>query len=237
MTRTTSAKTTEITTESTENSGAKSVFDTLFHLDVNDHVEKKDTGKVTLSYLSWAWAWAEVKKRYEDASYVIIKDENGLPYFSDPRTGIMVYTRVTIDGITHEMWLPVMDSANNAMKFEPYDIQTRFGTKSVAAATMFDVNKTIMRCLVKNLAMFGLGLYIYAGEDLPEESEGDRETIAATAREIDALVRSATKDMTPVQKRTFANEKIIPILGTVDYKSCRDVKKMSALLDSLKKSA
>lgn len=214
--------------------GEKSVFNTLFYLDVGDHVEKKDTGRVTLSYLSWAWAWAEVKKHFEDATYEIVKDENGLPYFGDPRTGIMVYTRVTIGGITHEMWLPVMDSTNNAMKFEPYEIQTRYGTKSIAAATMFDINKTIMRCLVKNLAMFGLGLYIYAGEDLPEESETDREVIANTAREIDTLVRAATKDMTPAEKRTFATEKIIPKLGTVDYKSCRDIKKMKDLLESLK---
>lgn len=218
----------------TANNGDKSVFETLFYLDVNDHVEKKDTGKVTLSYLSWAWAWAEIKKRYEDAQYEIVKDEHGLPYFADPAVGIMVYTRVTINGITHEMWLPVMDGSNNAMKFEPYEIQTRFGTKTIAAATMFDVNKTIMRCLTKNLAMFGLGLYIYAGEDLPEESETDRELIAATAREIDAIVRSATKDMTAAQKRAYASEKIIPKLGTVDYKSCRDIKKMKDLLDSLK---
>lgn len=228
MTKTSEKEVTNVT------NGEKSVFDTLFYLDVNDHVEKKDTGRVTLSYLSWAWAWAEVKKHFEDATYEIVKDENGLPYFGDPRTGIMVYTRVTIGGITHEMWLPVMDSTNNAMKFEPYEIQTRYGTKSIAAATMFDVNKTIMRCLVKNLAMFGLGLYIYAGEDLPEESDTDREVIANTAREIDTLVRAVTKDMTPAEKRAFAAEKIIPKLGTVDYKSCRDIKKMKDLLESLK---
>ena len=217
-----------------KSNGDQSVFDTLFYLDVNPHVEKKETGRTTLSYLSWAWAWAEVKKRFEDAKYEIVKDANGLPSFADPRTGIMVYTRVTINGITHEMWLPVMDSANNAMKFEPYDITTRFGTKSVAAATMFDVNKTIMRCLVKNLAMFGLGLYIYAGEDLPEESETDKTAIANVVRELDGLIRSQTKDMTSAQKRVYASEKIIPKLGTVDYKSCRDLKKMTELLESLK---
>ncbi len=214
--------------------GEASVFDTLFYLDVNPHVEKKETGRTTLSYLSWAWAWAEVKKRYEDAKYEIVKDANGLPYFGDPRTGIMVYTRVTINGITHEMWLPVMDGANNAMKFEPYEITTRYGTKSVAAATMFDVNKTIMRCLVKNLAMFGLGLYIYAGEDLPEESETDKTAIANIVRELDGVIRSQTKDMNSAQKRAYASEKIIPKLGTIDYKSCRDLKKLTELMESLK---
>ena len=79
-----------------------------------------------------------------------------------------MFTKVTINGITKEMWLPVMDSKNKAMKKEPYTYTTKYGEKTVESATMFEINKTIMRCLVKNLAMFGLGLYIYAGEDLPE---------------------------------------------------------------------
>lgn len=155
------------------------VFETLFHLDVNSRVEKKKTGNTQLSYLSWAWAWAEVKKRYPEAAYKILKFENNLPYVYDPNTGYMVFTEVTIGDVTHEMWLPVMDGANNAMKAESYEYQVikwtngkrdGFTTKSVDPATMFDINKTIMRCLVKNLAMFGLGLYIYSGEDLPEEA-------------------------------------------------------------------
>lgn len=81
----------------------------------------------------------------------------------------MVFTSVTIEDLTHTMWLPVMDSANKAMQSKPYNYDTRFKKDiPVEAATMFDINKTIMRCLVKNLAMFGLGLYIYSGEDLPE---------------------------------------------------------------------
>ncbi len=81
----------------------------------------------------------------------------------------MVYTSVTAGGLTYEMWLPVMDGANKAMKAVDYTYKTRFGEKTCEAMTMFDVNKTVMRCLVKNLAMFGLGLYIYAGEDLPQD--------------------------------------------------------------------
>ncbi len=87
----------------------------------------------------------------------------------------MVFTKVTIEGLTHEMWLPVMDGANKAMKAKQYTYKTKYAEKTVEPATMFDINKTIMRCLVKNLAMFGLGLYIYAGEDLPEESEEQKE--------------------------------------------------------------
>lgn len=148
------------------------VFNTLNAVNVNDHTEKKKTGNVELTYLSWAYAWAEVKKLYPEAKYEIEKF-NGLPYVYDTLTGYMVYTTVTIEGVTHEMWLPVMDGANKAMKSEPYEYTTGYGqyqkTKVCEAATMFDINKTIMRCLVKNLAMFGLGLYIYAGEDLPED--------------------------------------------------------------------
>ena len=146
------------------------VFKTLNEVNVNDKTERKDN----LTYLSWAWAWAEVKKRYPGATYEIVKF-NGLPYAFDPLTGYMVYTTVTIEGQTHEMWLPVMDSNNKAMKAEPYTIKTKYKEIEVKAATMFDVNKTIMRCLTKNLAMFGLGLYIYAGEDLPEKEAEERE--------------------------------------------------------------
>ena len=95
----------------------------------------------------------------------------------DPELGIMCYTTVTIEGQTHEMWLPVMNGANKAMrrvpyKYTVYNSYTKTSEeKTVERATMFDVNKTIMRCLVKNLAMFGLGLYIYAGEDLPEDEQ------------------------------------------------------------------
>lgn len=150
-------------------------FEVLNDLNINGHTEKKNVSGKDLTYLSWPWAWAEVKKRYPEAHYTIWKNADGLPYTEDPMTGYMVYTSVTIDGNTHEMWLPVMDGANRAMKRMPYKYTTKYGEKSVEAATMMDINKTIMRCLVKNLAMFGLGLYIYAGEDLPE-TEKDQET-------------------------------------------------------------
>lgn len=146
--------------------GNKSVFETLFEINVNEHIEKKKD----LTYLSWTYAWAEVKKKYPSANYKIhLFGEKQLPYIFDEGVGYMVFTSVTIGGLTHTMWLPVMDSANKAMKSKSYTYDTKFKKDIlVEPATMFDVNKTIMRCLVKNLAMFGLGLYIYAGEDLPE---------------------------------------------------------------------
>lgn len=137
-------------------------FEKLLSLNVNDKVEKKNG----LSYLSWSYAWDYFMKEYPDATYEIVKFD-GKPYYAD-NSGAMCYTKVTANGLTHEMWLPIMDGANKAMKSEAYEYNTKYGKKSVEAFTMFDVNKTIMRCLVKNLAMFGLGLYIYSGEDLPE---------------------------------------------------------------------
>ena len=140
-------------------------FQELYSLNVNEHVEQKQG----LSYLSWAYAWAEFKKIYPDATYEVKKDESGRCYFGDEQIGYMVYTSVTAGGLTYEMWLPVMDNNNKAMKLNAYTYSTRGGEKSVEAVSMFDINKAVMRCLVKNLAMFGLGLYIYAGEDLPED--------------------------------------------------------------------
>jgi Protein of unknown function (DUF1071) len=134
------------------------VFERLSSINVNDHVEKKDN----LTYLSWAWAWSVTKKECPDASYQI------LPTDYDEDLGFMCHTSVTIEGQTLEMWLPVMDGKNKSMKKKPYTYSTKYGEKQVDAATTFDINKTLMRCLVKNLAMFGLGIYIYAGEDLPE---------------------------------------------------------------------
>ena len=157
---------------------SKSVFETLSSINVNDKVEKKDK----LTYLPWAWAWAEVKKAYPSATYGIYKHpETGHPYIEDKNLGYMCSTYVTIEGETLEMWLPVMNGANKAMKSESYSFQTRYGDKQVDAATMFDINKTIMRCLVKNLAMFGLGHYIYAGDDLPESTESTTTTTKKAA--------------------------------------------------------
>ncbi len=150
------------------------MFDALYSLDLSDKLEKRENDK--LSYLSWANAWAEFKRAYPNAEYRIIKDPTtNLPYFNDPNTGLIVYTEVTADNQTYEMWLPVMDAKNKAMKEQPYTYQVydsykkTYVEKTVQAATMFDINKAIMRCLVKNLAMFGLGLYVYAGEDLHNE--------------------------------------------------------------------
>ena len=122
-------------------------FEDVYAINVNDKTEKKGN----LTYLSWAPAWAEFKKIYPDASYKI-NEFDGTFCSGNEKMGYMVQTQVTAGERTHEMWLPVMDMRNN----------------TILQPKMTEINKSIMRCLTKNLAMFGLGLYIYAGEDLPE---------------------------------------------------------------------
>jgi len=180
-----------------------SVFEALNQINVNDRTEDKNG----LTYLSWAWAWAEVKKVYPDATYNIKKfGDAQLPYVYDENTGYMVFTDVTIEGQTHEMWLCVMDGANKAMKNAPYTYKVKNYEKTVEAATMFDINKTLMRCLVKNLAMFGLGLYIYAGEDLPEEIKPE----PIVCEECGVVIKGVkTKDsvLTPQEIKQRSEEK------------------------------
>jgi hypothetical protein len=165
----------------------KTVFERLSAINVNEHVEKKDN----LTYLSWAWAWSEVKKACPDASYKIGATEY------DEVLGFMCHTTVTIEGETLEMWLPVMDGKNKSMKKYPYEYNTKYGAKLVDAATTFDINKTIMRCLVKNLAMFGLGIYIYAGEDLPE---------VESAQIVVSTTVAPTTNTAPVKQAVKTNE-------------------------------
>lgn len=136
-------------------------FEEVLNINVNDKTEKKGV----LKYLSWSWAWAEFKKVYPEATYKI-KDYDGLYCTGNEKIGYMVSTSVTAGGLTYDMWLPVMDMRNKTI-FQP---------------NVFEINKTIMRCFTKNLAMFGLGLYIYAGEDLPEEEQSSPQSAKQAAK-------------------------------------------------------
>lgn len=185
---------TEIKSKQTEEQ--KDKFQQLYSLNLNDKVENKNG----LTYLSWANAWAAFKAVYPNATYRIIKNPaTNLPFFMDDNLGIMVYTEITADHQTYEMWLPVMDASNKAMKLEAYTYQVwdktnrKYVDRKVEAATMFDINKTVMRCLVKNLAMFGLGLYIFAGEDMPDQ-------VIDNATTAQAQVKEAPKPRTRTRK-------------------------------------
>ena len=131
-------------------------FNTLNDINVNGKTEQKNG----LTYLSWAWAWGEVKKLFPDATYTIYENKDGWNYHTDGRT-CWVKTGVTVNGIEHIEYLPVMDYKNRSIP--------------AGEVTSFDVNKAIQRSLTKAVARHGLGLYIYAGEDLPEAEKTDTE--------------------------------------------------------------
>lgn len=192
-------------------------FEEIYQIDVNDKLEKKDD----LYYLSWAYAVAEFTKIFKDFKYEIKMFDN-LPYTYDENTGYMVFTSITANGRTCDMWLPVMDSSNKAMKKEKYTIKTKWGEKEVQPATMFDVNKTIMRCLVKNMAMFGLGLKVYAGEDLPD-SEDTVEEVKKTftqAKEIKTPTIDEVKEyLMNKQYTTFSANKFFNYYDNLGWKS------------------
>ena len=149
-------------------------FAELNALDVSDKIEKKGN----LSYLSWAWAWGEVKKLHPDAQYRIYENADGWNYHTDGRT-CWVKTGVTVAGIEHIEYLPVMDNRNKSILAEN--------------VTSFDVNKAIQRSLTKALARHGLGLYIYAGEDLPEDAQkaAKEEEKKANASKIDEIKQAS----------------------------------------------
>lgn len=138
---------------------SENYFVELNNINVNGKTEKKNG----LTYLSWAWAWGEVKKLHPDATYTIYENADGLFYHTDGKT-CWVKTGVTVNDVEHIEYLPVMDFKNRSIPVEQ--------------VTSFDVNKAIQRSLTKAVARHGLGLYIYAGEDLPE-SEAPEEKPAA----------------------------------------------------------
>lgn len=133
----------------------KSVFETLNNINCKEHTEKKNG----LTYLSWAWAWTEVKKKYPDANYTVYETPDGRIYWDDGKTA-WVKTGVTINGLEHIEYLPVLDAASKR-------------SLPLESITSWDVNKAIQRSLTKAVARHGLGLYIYAGEDLPESEKED----------------------------------------------------------------
>lgn len=147
-----------------------SVFDELNAINVNDRVEEKG-GKTKLTYLSWTWAWGELKKRYPDSTYTVYENPDGWNYFTDGKT-CWVKTGVTVvDGDWSQEYieyLPVMDYSNRSITADK--------------VTSYDVNKAIQRSITKAIARHGLGLYIYAGEDLPEDPAAEKAKSSTEAK-------------------------------------------------------
>jgi hypothetical protein len=129
----------------------KSVYEVLSKINVNDKTETKNG----LTYLSWAWAWGVLKENFPTATYTIYENAQGWNYHTDGRTA-WVKTGVTVNGLEHIEYLPVMDFKNKSIPLE--------------VLTSVDVNKAIQRSLTKAISRQGAALYIYAGEDLPEDN-------------------------------------------------------------------
>ena len=191
-------------------------FTELNSINVQDKIEKKGS----LSYLSWAYAWAEVKKLHPDAAYTIYENTEGWNYHTDGRT-CWVKTGVTVNGIEHIEYLPVMDYKNSSIPLEK--------------VTSFDVNKAIQRSLTKAVARHGLGLYIYAGEDLPE-AEKDESSTGSAKKEMprwQLAVMSAVE--INFKNKKDALEPLKEILGRHGYKKVQEVpeNKASAVIEDI----
>lgn len=165
----------------------------LLKINVNDHTERKGN----LTYLSWAWAWAEVLKIDSAARYTV-HEWADVPLCYLRNGTALVKVSVTINGDTKSCLLPVMDNRN----------------KSIVDPDSFAVNTAIMRCLTKCIALFGLGLYIFAGEDLPEgeKPEPNPEVLAQIAACADvaaltALFKSLSVDARQLHMDAFTARK------------------------------
>ncbi len=173
----------------------KNYFAELNAVDVSGKTEKKNG----LTYLSWAWAWGELKKLHPDATYTIYEDANGRFYHTDGKTA-WVKTGVTVNGLEHIEYLPVMDFKNKSIPVENI--------------TSVDVNKTIQRSLTKAVARHGLGLYVYAGEDLPEEKrEEENKAKEEIITKKDVAVLKSMCERKGVSANSFKGKKLEALTG------------------------
>ena len=187
----------------------QSVFDILNAIDVSDKIEKKNG----LSYLSWSWAWATVKKLYPQTTYTIYENKDGLNYHHDGKTA-WAKTGVKIDDVEYIEYLPIMDFRNKSIP--------------INNLTSFDVNKTIQRSLTKSLARHGLGLYIYSGEDLPDDASSTPIKLnEEQVLELEKLIIDTKSD----KSKLLAFFKVSKI-DDVDYDKCK-----AMLLNKLNKAS
>ena len=212
------------------------LFKRLSDVEVSSFLEEKN-GK---TYLSWAHAWRILMEHVSDASYEIKKFKNSadqdVPYMYIEGMGYIVYTEVTVEGLTREMWLPVMDGSNEAMMNAPRTVTYKGKDgkpyeKVIKAADIFDINTTIMRCLVKNIAMFGLGIRVYTGEDTPLVESIDPETGEVTMvprvsdyepRGTKAALKLASEGQVGYVKKLYSESEINAMLKRLNVAKLED---------------
>lgn len=203
---------------------AKSVFKQLYDIDTRGRTVEKDTGRTKLDYLPWAVTYSEVAKNFEDMDYgfdtyskdisktTTVTNEDGsvteykemyiqvTPY-NDTPSGLEVSTWVSVNGKTKRMRLPVYDSNYRTMKSVPYEYETKNGKRTVPAATMADIYKSIMRCFAKNLSMWGVGLNFWTKEDATE-----------TVLNVEKLVSKIDTIYLAKKKKGFTDDELLAVL-------------------------
>jgi hypothetical protein len=196
----------------------------LLKLNVNEHTEKKQN----LTYLSWAWAWAEALKADPAANFEV-QQFDGKPYI-DVNGTAMVVVAVRIQGIVRTCHLPVMNSSNQPISIEGRKFKDKYGNEKVEKLDSFNLNTAIMRCMTKCLALFGLGLYIYAGEDLPEGDEEMKPVAKEEEKKAPEVTTQETANLT-----LFANSMLEYIHIAKDEKGLRSYwKSNQTTIDVLK---
>lgn len=206
---------------------SKSVFRQLYDIDTRERAVEKDTGRTKLDYLPWAVTYSEVAKNFDDMEYgfdtysrnmskvTTRVNEDGsttetreswiqtTPY-NDTPSGLEVSTWVTINGKTKKMRLPVYDAQYKTMKSVPYEYETKNGKRTVPAATMADIYKSIMRCFAKNLSMWGVGLNFWTREDATE-----------TVLNVEKLISKIDSIYLAKKKKGFTDDELIAVCKEV----------------------
>jgi len=177
----------------------------LLQTNVNGHTEKKNN----LTYLSWAWAWAEALKADPAASYKV--EMFGDKCYMEINGTAMVWVTVTLFGKPMTCQLPVMDGANKSIPLKGYTATNKYGKEYTVECDSFAVNTAIMRCMTKALSLHGLGLYIYAGEDLPEEGDVPKKGPAPVISP-----RGGIGDDLPAEVKEFLQELASSVTGLVE---------------------
>lgn len=231
----------------------KSVFNTLYAIDTRDRSVQKDTGKTKLNYLPWATVYSEASKHFNQVDYEFLRQtveveetesvtvdekttitkvkkyKREYPFF-DTEKGLEVRTRVTIDGVTKEMSLPVYDTSYKCMGNEPYTYSTKYGDKTVPAAKFDDIYKSILRCFAKNLSMFGVGINLWTKEETSEIVL----TMEKLQKECLAFIKSKTELSPDAAKKVAETCKTLLPDENGDPSLCTDADKLEELKKKLR---
>ena len=231
---------------------AQSVFNTLYNIDTRERAVEKDTGRTKLDYLPWAVTYSEVAKHFPDMEYgfdtygrevekiTTRNNEDGsvteyketytqvTPY-NDTPTGLEVSTWVRIGDLTKRMRLPVYDSQYRAMKLYPYEYETKNGKRTVPAATIADIYKSLMRCFAKNLSMWGVGLNFWTKEDATE-----------AVLNLEKSIAKINEVYIAKKKKGFTDEELLKVCKSMlppeldgNWRLCEDEEKLEALRKKL----